>query len=92
MLLKHYKIAKEIGLNFVYVGNVQGNPYEHTYCPECKSAVIKRHGFIITGWNLDDKHNCKNCGYRIPITGQRARYFTSRDIEAFYIPKIRRIS
>ncbi len=88
LLLKHYNVAKETGLNYVYVGNVPGSPYEHTYCPGCGTAVIKRYGFTITDWALDEKYNCENCGYRIPITGRRARRFRYRDIEAFYIPKI----
>jgi pyruvate formate lyase activating enzyme len=82
LLEKHYKIAKNVGLNYVYVGNIPGNPYNHTYCPGCNEIVIERDGFTITGWNLDDKYNCKNCGYRIPITGERARRFRYREIEA----------
>ncbi|HEV2138050.1 MAG TPA: AmmeMemoRadiSam system radical SAM enzyme [Nitrososphaerales archaeon] len=89
-LLSHYKIGKEIGLNYVYIGNVPGNPYEHTYCPGCKKVVIERYGFMINGWNLDDKNNCESCGYRVPITGKRAKYFHYRDIESFYIPVIKR--
>ena len=90
LLLKHYNIAKETGLNYAYIGNVPGNPYSHTYCPGCKSPVIKRHGFMITGWNLDEKNNCKQCGYKIPITGKAAaRGYRYRDIEALYIPKIK---
>src|SRR5712692_4168772 len=70
VLLKHYNIAKEIGLNYVYVGNVPGNQYSHTYCPACKNPVINRHGFMITGWNLNEKNRCERCGYKIPITGK----------------------
>ena len=32
------------GLHFVYVGNVLGHPGNHTYCPGCKTVVIKRTG------------------------------------------------
>ncbi|MBI3023722.1 MAG: AmmeMemoRadiSam system radical SAM enzyme [Thaumarchaeota archaeon] len=35
VLLRHYEIAKETGLNYAYIGNVPGSPYEHTYCPGC---------------------------------------------------------
>ena len=44
---------------------------------------------MISGWNLDDKYNCKSCGYRIPITGERAKEFRYRDIESVYIPVIK---
>lgn len=92
LLLNHYNVAKEIGLNYVYIGNVPGNPFEHTYCPGCKNTVIERYGFMITDWNLDDRHNCKNCGHEIPITGQRAKQFRYRDVKALYIPKIRGVT
>jgi len=89
VLLRHYEVAKETGLNYAYVGNVPGNPYEHTYCPGCQGKVIERYGFMITGWNLTEKYECKTCGYKIPIEGKRASSFRYRDIEALYIPKIR---
>ena len=68
-LEKHHKIAKEVGLKYAYLGNVPGHPLEHTYCPECKKIAIKRFGFDIDEWNLDDKNQCKFCGNKIPIIG-----------------------
>jgi pyruvate formate lyase activating enzyme len=85
LLEKHYKIAKNAGLNYVYVGNVPGNPYNHTYCPGCNEIAIERDGFTITGWNLNDQYKCKSCGYQIPIKGMRAKRFRYRDIEAIPI-------
>ncbi len=72
-LEKHYKIAKEEGIKYAYVGNVPGHKYEHTYCPECKNIVIGRFGYNITKWNLDDTNCCKSCGYPIPITGKLSK-------------------
>ena len=69
-LEEHCRVAREEGLRYVYVGNVPGHQWEHTYCPECKSIAIKRYGFDITGWNLDEKNRCVNCGYQLPIFGQ----------------------
>jgi pyruvate formate lyase activating enzyme len=69
-LEEHCKVARQEGLKYVYVGNVPGHPWEHTYCPECNSIAIKRYGFDITGWNLDKDNRCKNCGYQLPIVGQ----------------------
>jgi len=68
-LEEHCKVARQEGLKYVYVGNVPGHPWEHTYCPECNSVAIKRYGFDITGWNLDKDNRCKNCGYQLPIVG-----------------------
>lgn len=69
VLEKHYEVAKSEGLRYVYIGNVPGHRYEHTYCPECNSIVIGRYGYYITSWNLDENNRCKNCSYPIPIIG-----------------------
>ncbi len=71
-LEKHCEVAKEVGLKYVYIGNVPGHPLEHTYCPGCGRIAIKRFGFDITGWNLDKDNKCKACGYQLPIVGQLA--------------------
>jgi pyruvate formate lyase activating enzyme len=68
-LEKHYEIAKDAGLQYVYIGNSPGHPYEHTYCPGCKGIAVGRYGFDITEWNLDKDNKCVKCGYKIPILG-----------------------
>ncbi|MHA2363916.1 MAG: AmmeMemoRadiSam system radical SAM enzyme, partial [Candidatus Hodarchaeales archaeon] len=42
-----HQIAREAGLNYVYIGNVLGHPLENTYCPKCDSLLIKRTGYQI---------------------------------------------
>ncbi|HYB84837.1 MAG TPA: AmmeMemoRadiSam system radical SAM enzyme, partial [archaeon] len=69
-LEKHHRIAKGVGLNYVYIGNVPGHPLEHTYCPECGAIAVERMGFDITGWNLDARNCCKSCGNEIAIVGK----------------------
>lgn len=69
-LEKHYLVAKEVGLKYVYLGNVPGHKWEHTYCPECNNIVVGRFGFNITKWNLDEDNCCNACGYPIPIIGK----------------------
>ena len=69
-LEKHCAVAKEVGLKYVYIGNVPGHPLEHTYCPGCGSIAVKRHGFDIAGWYLDKDNKCRKCGYKIAITGR----------------------
>jgi len=60
-LLRAYKIAKDIGLKYVYLGNVFDPEKESTYCPKCKSLLIKRSGYNTEIVNLkNDKCNiCK---------------------------------
>ena len=69
-LEKHCEVAKEVGLKYVYIGNVPGHPLEHTYCPGCGAVAIKRYGFDITGWYLDKDNKCKKCGYQLAISGR----------------------
>jgi pyruvate formate lyase activating enzyme len=59
-----YKIAKEEGLNYIYIGNVYGHLLEDTYCPKCGEIVIKRKGFRISENNLKNGR-CKYCGKKI---------------------------
>ncbi len=64
-LEKAYKIAKEVGLKYVYMGNVPGHPYESTYCPKCKKVLIKRVGYTVVENNII-KGRCKFCHTKIP--------------------------
>ncbi len=66
ILEKHYRLAKEIGMKYVYLGNVPGHDTENTYCPECGKLLIRRYGFSISEWNLE-KGRCKYCGAKINI-------------------------
>ncbi len=69
-LEKHCAVAKEEGLNYVYVGNVPGHPLENTFCPGCGAIAVKRYGFDITGWYLDKDNRCRKCGTKIAIVGR----------------------
>jgi pyruvate formate lyase activating enzyme len=59
-----WQVARESGLNYVYIGNVPGHPAEHTYCPQCKENVIQRSGYTILSNNVIDG-KCKFCQGRI---------------------------
>ncbi len=65
-------IAIDEGLEYVYLGNVWGHPFEHTYCPACHAVVVRRFGFTIQAWGIDPKGRCPTCGHRIPIVGRLA--------------------
>jgi len=65
------KIAKEeVGLHYVYLGNVPGHPLENTYCPNCGELVVERYGFYIVAWKLKDDFRCPKCGYRLNFKGR----------------------
>ncbi len=63
-LEKAYKIAREEGLNYVYIGNVFGNMKINTFCPKCGKIVIKRDGYSIKENNIVSG-KCKFCGNSI---------------------------
>ncbi|MCM8781680.1 MAG: AmmeMemoRadiSam system radical SAM enzyme [Candidatus Omnitrophica bacterium] len=59
------EIAQEVGLNFVYIGNVPGHKAENTYCPECQKVVIRRTGYSILE-NYIEEGRCRFCKYPFP--------------------------
>jgi len=61
------KIALEVGLHYVYCGNIHGMEGENTICPKCGNTVITRVGFSINQWDLNDKNQCNKCGTAIHI-------------------------
>lgn len=66
-LLRAYKIGQEEGLKYLYVGNVDNEDYESTYCPSCKKRVIDRTGNIgqyVTN-ELDENGVCPHCDYKL---------------------------
>jgi len=81
---KHYDIARKNGLNYVYIGNVPGNPYEDTYCPNCGALAIDRYGHYIMEWRLTEENKCKNCGHKIFMFGTRPKKLAHREITALY--------
>jgi len=66
ILIKIYEIAKETGILYIYLGNVSHGSYENTYCPNCGSVCIERHGFSIGLKGLKD-NKCVKCGNTIQI-------------------------
>lgn len=65
-LQRAFEIAKEIGLRFVYLGNVPHGDYENTYCPECGESLIERIGFSTRRHYVKDG-KCPKCGLTIPL-------------------------
>jgi pyruvate formate lyase activating enzyme len=41
-LVKAYEIAKDVGLKYIYLGNIYHPRYGNTYCPNCGQLVIRR--------------------------------------------------
>jgi len=58
------EIGLEVGLRYVYEGNVPGEGGENTFCYNCGRLLIQRYGFQILGNTLSDT-KCPHCGATI---------------------------
>ena len=67
-LLRAAEIGQEVGLNFVYAGNLPGRveEYENTYCPHCQTLLIERYSYVIQDYRITSAGKCPHCGTRIP--------------------------
>ena len=54
------EIGKEVGLRYVYSGNVPGDVGENTLCYNCGNLLIDRYGFSIKRINLQESR-CPKC-------------------------------
>lgn len=53
------QLGRDAGLDFVYVGNAAGVS-DDTYCPMCKKLLIRRKGFDVYDYNIEDG-KCVSC-------------------------------
>jgi pyruvate formate lyase activating enzyme len=60
-----HRIAREVGINFVTIGNLPGHRYDSTFCPACGERLIHRVGMSVLANNIEDGR-CRFCGEEIP--------------------------
>ena len=65
-LLRARRIAREAGLNHVYVGNVHHAEAQSSYCAGCGAQVIGRDWYELSGWGLTSDGLCGVCGTAFP--------------------------
>ncbi|MFQ5696304.1 MAG: AmmeMemoRadiSam system radical SAM enzyme, partial [Terriglobia bacterium] len=58
------QIAREVGLRYVYEGNIHSDA-AHTYCPGCGKVLLRRSWHSVLEYNLSEGR-CPECGERIP--------------------------
>ncbi len=61
-----YGAAGDAGIDYPYLGNVQGHPGQNTWCPDCGHLLLERDGSslirdLTIGWQ------CPSCGTRVPV-------------------------
>lgn len=67
LLYKAHDIARDVGLRYIYLGNLPTSDYDNTYCPRCSKLVIKRKILGIKEDYIDSDGNCNFCGFPICI-------------------------
>lgn len=65
-LQQAWEIGREVGLHYVYTGNVPGDQGEKTYCHHCGHLLLDRFGFTILKNELDHG-SCPQCHH--PLAG-----------------------
>lgn len=65
-------IGLEVGLRYVYIGNLPGDGGEDTHCPGCGARLIRRHGFQLLE-NRIGHGLCPDCGTPVAGVGLGAR-------------------
>jgi pyruvate formate lyase activating enzyme len=56
------RIAREIGLRYVFTGNIHDPAGQATYCHACDAVLVGRDWYDITAWNLTADGRCGACG------------------------------
>jgi pyruvate formate lyase activating enzyme len=62
-----HDVARDAGLRYVYTGNVYDPERQHTYCPGCGRAVIRRDGYTLGAFEIRGGR-CMHC--QTPIAGR----------------------
>ncbi|TSC53668.1 MAG: pyruvate formate lyase activating enzyme, partial [Microgenomates group bacterium LiPW_31] len=64
---KAREIGLKEGLKFVYIGNLEVETEDDTFCPKCGNLAIRRTGYLTEVLGVDKEGNCSNCGYDLNI-------------------------
>ncbi len=64
-LERAWRIGRQSGLEFVYLGNVPGHRLVNTFCPDCGAQLIERWELRVTHCRLE-RGRCPDCGRAIP--------------------------
>lgn len=62
---KYLHLAREMGIQYVYGGNIMPDQWSNTICPDCGELLIERNGYHVRVKQLSNG-KCRNCGHSIP--------------------------
>ena len=58
-----FNIAKDVGLYFPYIGNINHEQGGNTYCPNCGYLLFERRGYTFKKIDVTEDKKCPNCAY-----------------------------
>ena len=61
-VLKARDVARDVGLWYVYAGNIGRSEGNDSLCQQCGKTLVRRRGFSSTAEQLAEDGTCKNCG------------------------------
>ena len=64
-LKEHHMLATNMGMKYVYIGNVPGLKEQNTYCPNCGELLVVRDYMQTMSVNLLPDSTCLKCGLKI---------------------------
>lgn len=53
------------GMYYVYVGNVREEAAQNTRCPQCRTVVVERMGYLLQTMKVNKEGACPTCGFKI---------------------------
>ncbi len=67
-LERAWRIGRDAGLRFVYMGNAPASDLNNTRCPSCQEVVVDRSRFPHVPAAMDDEGRCRLCGEPVIVT------------------------
>ena len=80
-LMRIVEYGQRAGIRYIYPGNLPGQvgEWENTRCHNCKTTLIRRHGFLVRENRIGAGGKCPNCSTPIPgVWGKRGGHGDGR--------------
>jgi pyruvate formate lyase activating enzyme len=88
-LLRAAAIGREVGLRYIYAGNLPGQVQglEDTHCRHCGELLIQRYGYLIEKYKLTPQGDCPAC--HTPLPGRWSEKFDGQIASRPFLPRKR---